>query len=326
MGKKNADYVICTEQENPSSNTSALSYGHCRLATPDSIGKIIEKSVLHLGADEEKLRFVYSQSGMILDLFGELGIDFEYRSFGIIPSSERRGGRVILERIQKHIPVFMTGMEVISISQIKHEFEIEAKTPEGMSRIRAKYVVLATGGYGGTFEHTDNCRYKNYNIFDMVRQLGGEIINMDSIFVHPFGYCGGRKILIGNETRNGEFVDENGGFVFDERVRKLVKNNDYHEIFPEVLAQTDACRLRGRAVCFVSSDGKKTKIVPSVHYTGGGIKTDYLGRVVGNDGLIENLFAIGECQADGSKNGGRLPGYPFTAAIVYGKVLAELLP
>ncbi len=60
-------------------------------------------------------------------------------------------------------------------------------------------------------------------------------------------------------------------------------------------------------------------ITPYVHYTAGGIKTDRLGRVEG----CEDLFAVGECQANGFKNNGRLPGYPFTSAVVYSKILAE---
>lgn len=52
-----------------------------------------------------------------------------------------------------------------------------------------------------------------------------------------------------------------------------------------------------------------------------GIKTDFLARVLG----CKNLYAVGECAADGKRNGGRLSGYPFTAAMVYGKVLADKL-
>ena len=62
-----------------------------------------------------------------------------------------------------------------------------------------------------------------------------------------------------------------------------------------------------------------TLISPSAHYTAGGIETDKYGKVKG----CENIYAIGECRADGSRNGGRLPGYAFTEAIVHGLTLAR---
>ena len=59
---------------------------------------------------------------------------------------------------------------------------------------------------------------------------------------------------------------------------------------------------KGNKIYFMNSK-RKLEIIPTVHYTAGGIKTDYLSEVVG----CKNLFAIGECKADGSKREGRFP-------------------
>lgn len=320
LEKKHANYLICTEQRDPLLNTSSLSYGHCRIPRQKDLDEIVKRSVLQLGEDEEKMRFVYSRAELVLDLFEELDIDFEYRSFGVIPSGKKRGGRIILKRLQQYIPSFDTETELIDFTKTSDRFEVHLRKNGKNVKVKSKYLVLATGGYGGTFKYTNNSRYRNYNVFDIIRENGGDIINLDCIFVHPFGYDQGRRILIGNETKNGEFLDSKGNFVFDREIRQLIKNNDYHEIFDQLLKQIDVCRRKGFRVYFVDSD-KKVKILPTVHYTAGGIKTDCLGEVVG----CKNLFAIGECMADGSRNGGRFPGYPFTSAIVYGKVLGDKL-
>lgn len=249
-----------------------------------------------------------------------MDIDYERRSFGVIPSGKERGGKTILKAIQQQIPNIETNMELIDFAEDGNDFNVQFRKNGELVTMKSNTLVLATGGYGGTFGCTDNFRYGSYRIFDLVKKNGGEVVNVDCVFVHPFGYYGGRKILIGNETKGGDFVDSYGKPVFDEETRRAIANNNYHEIFPRILHQIETCRKRGLDVYFVYKN-KKIEICPTVHYTAGGIKTDYLGRVIG----CENLFAIGECRADGSRNGGRLPGYPFTSAIVDGKVLGDML-
>jgi len=72
-------------------------------------------------------------------------------------------------------------------------------------------------------------------------------------------------------------------------------------------------------IFFINKE-KRIEINPTVHYTAGGIKCNRLGEVEG----VKDLFAIGECRADGSTNGGRLPGYPFSSAIIDGINLARI--
>jgi L-aspartate oxidase len=273
--------------------------------------------VLSLGEDEKRMRFIYSKTELVLDLLKELDINFVYRSFGIIPLSKERGGKIILERLQKHIPLIHTDTELINFTKNNGKFEVCFKRNCEIFQIKSKYLVLATGGYGGIFKLTNNFHYKNYRVFKLVKKNGGEIINLDCIFYHPFGYKEGREILTGEEVKFGEFIDSKDNFIFDKRTRQLIKNNNYHEIFWQLLKEIKIAKKSSK-VYFISSE-IKTEISPTVHYTSGGIKTNYLGEVIG----CKNLFAIGECRADGSRNGGRLPGYPFTSAIVDGKILGK---
>ncbi|MBI2129217.1 FAD-binding protein [Candidatus Woesearchaeota archaeon] len=318
LEKKHIKYLVCTEQKTLLSNTSSMSFGHCRVPKNKELDDIIEKSTTQLGEDEKRMRFIYSRADLVLSLFKELEINFEHRSFGVIPSGRKKGGRMILEKLQQHISSFETEANLMDFAKSNDLFDVYFIKKDRDIKLRARYLVLATGGYAGTFEYTNNFRYKSYNIFDIVRKNGSEIINTDCIFIHPFGYNEGRKILIGNETREGEFIDSEGNFVFDKETRDLVRNNKYHEIFDQLLRQITAYMKRGSEVYFAGTDGK-IKITPTAHYTAGGIKTDNLGEATG----CKDLFAIGECKADGSRNGGRFPGYPFTSSIVCGKVLAD---
>ena len=280
--------------------------------------KIVKESVSKLKENEKRMRFIYSRAELVPDLFRELNLDFEHRSFGIIPKGKNLGGNIILEKLQKHIYSLEPETELIDFTKTDNNFEVYLKKNRKNIHLKSKYLVLATGGYAGTFNHTDNFRYKNYHIFDMVKKNGGKIINHNCLFIHPFSYDKGKKILIGNEVSKGEFIDSKNNFVFDQETRQLIKNDDYHEIFNQLLKQIDTYKNKGSKVYFVGSN-KKLEITPTVHYTAGGIKTDYMGEVIG----CKNLFAIGECRADGSRNGGRLPGYPFTSAIISGKVLGD---
>lgn len=318
LEKQKKNYFICTAQKSPLSNTSALSHGHCRIPKQNRSEEIVNRSALQLGEDEKRMNFIYSNAEMAIDLFKELNIDFEHRSFGIIPLCNGRGGRNILEKMQEKIPSIETETELTDFEKNNSIFEVRLRKNKKSIIIKCKHLVLATGGYGGIFEHNDNFQYKNYNVFDIVKKNRGEIINIDCVFVHPFGYQKGKKILLGSEIKEGEFLDSDGNFAFDHETRQLIKQNNYHEIFDKLVEQINNHTEKGRQVYFVDSR-RKIAIKPTVHYTSGGIKTDFAGRVIG----FENLFAIGECKADGSRNGGRFPGYPFTSAIVNAKILAK---
>lgn len=252
-----------------------------------------------------------------MDLFKELEIDFKEKSFGIIPNSDKRGGKIILKKLQKNLEI-KTNSEFVSFTKHKDMFNIFLKCDQGIYKISSKYLVLATGGYGGIFRNTNNVKYKKYNVFEEVIENGGNITYLDSIFEHPFGYNNGKDILVGKIVKEGEFVNDKGVFVFDKQTRNLIKQDNYHEIFHKLNKIIKEYEKKEKPIYFKTIKNK-LKLSPCVHYTSGGILTDSFAKVIG----IDNLFAVGECQANGYKNGGRFPGYPFTAAIVYGRFLRD---
>lgn len=321
LEKRGVGSLVCTDQKSPLANTSSLSYGHFRVpATSAAINEVIERSVAELGEDPEVMRLVYSNVHYVIDMLEELRINFECRTFGVIPTYNRRGGKIILERLQAPLTQVATETELVDFTKTSTGFAVSVRRHGKTFSINAQHLVLATGGFAGTFLYNDNVVYKSYCALGLARKNGARLENLDCLFVHPFGYHNGRNILIGSESKQGQFVDSNGEPVFDGEVSNLVKSNKYHEIFPRILEQLKSCRDSGRTPFFIDNK-RKLEIVPTVHYTAGGIMTNALGQVPGCD----NLYAVGECRADGSKKGGRFPGYAFTAGIVYGKLLAEHL-
>ena len=222
--------------------------------------------------------------------------------------------------MQEHIPEIVADCELLDFSRHNGFYNLSMSHAGRLRRIKAKNLVLATGGYAGVFERTNNVRYNSYNVFSMAQYNGASVANLDCVFKHPFGYEDGKRILLGPMVKHGSFVDNSGNHVFDEETRALLRTNSYHEVFHELVRQIEEHNENGPHVFFISPH-RGLLIEPTVHYTSGGIVTDHIGRVAG----CKDLYAIGECQANGSRNQGRFPGYPFTAAIVQATALAEVL-
>ncbi len=317
--KKNVSYLQITDMDNPLNNTSAKSYGHSRIV--DNPEELFEKSRKYLKCQVYEF-FYYENSHLVKDFFKELKVPYEKKAFGIIPKGVARGGATILKKIHSIIPPITHDIFVKRVNRIKRGKGVKTKEKDNhdffvitnKGRIYCKYVVFAIGGFGQFYYNSDAVTYKSPSIYN---QFERRIINKKSFFVHPFGINKGKDVLIGTQTMNGKFVDEENNHFFPEDITIKLKNNDYHEIFPRIVSE-----MKNRRCYFVRKGScKKIKVEPVVHYTSGGFKTNRYNRIIGE----KNIFSIGECQADGSKNGGRLPGMPFTKSIVSAYILANYL-
>ena len=314
------NYLIITDQKNQFSNTTSLSNAHCRIPKSNELEPTIRLSIDKYGDSEDVVRFVYSRAENVLELFNELSLDYANRAFGVIPVYNVKGGYVLLKKLHEGIHSILTNASFINFQRSGREINSIVKRGEEFIDVSSNNLVFASGGFGGKFKHTDCFRYNDYSLFNSISSQGLKTKNLECLFVHPFGYKSGKLILTGIESSRGEFVNSNGNYAFDENIRKMIKGNDYHEIFDEVLGKIEAIKESGSKIYFKDKN-RRVEISPTVHYTAGGIETDIFGGVMGNEGI----YAIGECRADGSKNGGRLPGYAFTSSIVHAKNLADIL-
>lgn len=313
------DYLVLTAEKSSLANTSALSNAHCRVPEKEDIEECVRLSVEKFGDSEECVRYVYENADFVNELYSNLRLDCERRSFGVIPKTNGvKAGYLVLRKLQEELRDVSVGTKLVDLFKEGEKYSALLRIGKEYHSVKANRVVFATGGFAGMFRNTDCFRYRDYNAYGIALSNGASIKNLENVFFHPFGYNNGRRILTGKESSAGEFFKGDGSLFFDDELRRRIKADNYHEKMSEIRrAIEDEINANGRVL--FRTDGKEIDINPSAHYTAGGIETDKYGAVIG----CENMYAIGECRADGSRNGGRLPGYAFTSAIVHGLTLAR---
>lgn len=313
------NYLVLTSEKSALANTSALSNAHCRVPDKKNIEECVRLSVEKFGDSEECVRYIYENAELVNELYRNLRLDYEKRSFGVIPNANGvKAGCLVIKKLQERLRNISVESKLVDLFKEGEGYSALLRIGREYHSVKANRVIFATGGFAGMFRSTDCYKYRDYNSYGIAVSNGAKLKNLENIFFHPFGYNNGRRILTGKESSKGEFLREDGSLFFNEELRARIKEDNYHERMSEIRRIIEDEKDRGGRVLF-RTEGKEFDINPSAHYTAGGIETDKYGMVLG----CENMYAIGECRADGSKNGGRLPGYAFTSAIVHGLTLAR---
>ncbi len=207
--------------------------------------------------------------------------------------------------------------------------------------IKAKKVILATGGVGGIFEHSTNFRHITGDSFAIAIRHGVTMENINYIQIHPttlYSKTPGRRFLISESVR-GEgaillnakeerFVDELlPRDVVTSAIKKQMEEDgrDYvylslihmpkEEIiyrFPNIY---EHCLQEGYDL-----SKEYIKVTPAQHYLMGGIKTDTYGRT-----SMKGLFAVGETACNGVHGANRLASNSLLESLVYAKRAAKIV-
>lgn len=210
-----------------------------------------------------------------------------------------------------------------------------------LTEIRAKAVVLATGGYGRVYLISTNGLINTGDGMALAYRAGVPLQDMEFVQFHPTTLKE-TGILI-TEGARGE-----GGYLFNARgerfmekyapkmmelaSRDVVSRAEYQEILEG--RGVDGCvmldlRHLGKAkimeklpqiwelsITYVGVDPIEAPIpvTPGVHYSMGGILTDIHGATP-----IRGLFAAGECASVSVHGANRLGGNALMETIVYGR-------
>lgn len=207
--------------------------------------------------------------------------------------------------------------------------------------IKAKKVILATGGVGGIFEHSTNFRHITGDSFAIAIRHGVTMENINYIQIHPttlYSKTPGRRFLISESVR-GEgaillnakeerFVDELlPRDVVTAAIKKQMEEDgrDYvylslihmpkEEIiyrFPNIY---EHCLQEGYDL-----SKEYIKVTPAQHYLMGGIKTDTYGIT-----SMKGLFAVGETACNGVHGANRLASNSLLESLVYAKRAAKIV-
>jgi succinate dehydrogenase / fumarate reductase flavoprotein subunit len=201
--------------------------------------------------------------------------------------------------------------------------------------IKAKTVIIASGGYAGIYsKHTTNS-YSNTGDGLMLAYNSGAILsNLEFIQFHPTALKD-KNILISESARGegGYLVDKNQNRFIDElktrdEVARAIfdKINNDEEVYLD-LRHLGESKIKeqlpqeyelAKLFLNIELDKELLPINPTAHYSMGGIKTNLECET-----NIENLYACGECAQSDIHGANRLGGNSLLEIITFGKKAGE---
>lgn len=226
--------------------------------------------------------------------------------------------------------------------------------------IRAKAVVLATGGAGRIYASTTNALINTGDGVGMALRAGFAVQDMEMWQFHPTGIAGAGVLVTEGCRGEGGYLINKHGERFMERyapnakdlasrdvvARSMVKeilagngcgpNGDHVMLKLDHLGEeTLHSKLPGicelsKTFAHVDPVIAPVPVVPTCHYMMGGIATNVHGQAImqdaqGNDKIIEGLFAVGEVSCVSVHGANRLGGNSLLDLVVFGRATGLFL-
>jgi len=214
----------------------------------------------------------------------------------------------------------------------------------GLREVRARAVLLASGGAGQVYSDTTNPAVATGDGIAMAYRAGAELMDMEFFQFHPtaFALPGAPRFLM-SESLRGE-----GAWLVNERGERFMQH--YHkglELAPrDVVARAIGREgMQGTIYLDMREAGKKLDIKarfpgiseflagyglelardripvrPAAHYLMGGIRTDVHGR-----SSLPGLYAAGEAACTGVHGANRLASNSLLEGLVFGALAAEAM-
>ena len=207
--------------------------------------------------------------------------------------------------------------------------------------IKAKSVILATGGAGRIFEPSTNALICTGDGLALAYNAGASLMDMEMIQYHPTGLAGNGILL--SEGARGE-----GAYLLNSKGERFME--DYAPEYLELASrdvvsraeQTEINEGRGIDGCVlldcrhlgkskieerlgylqevatefrgIDLSEEPIPVKPTMHYIMGGVKTDFKGQTD-----VPGLFAAGECANVSVHGGNRLGANSLLDTIVFGR-------
>jgi L-aspartate oxidase len=221
---------------------------------------------------------------------------------------------------------------------------------DGVGSVRARAVILATGGLGQVFQATTNPEVSTGDGLALALRAGAAVADLEFVQFHPtVMWLGpdakGRQPLISEAVRGeGAFLVDAAGERFmagrhplaDLAPRDIVAKQimtrmratgepcvylDGRNLGPRIWAQRfptilAACERHG-----VDPVNEPIPVVPAAHYASGGVRTDLRGRT-----SVPGLYACGEVACTGVHGANRLASNSLLEGLVFAQRIAETLP
>ena len=344
-----------------SSDSFLAQGGMCMLTGDEDYDRYFEDTLRagHYKNNRKSVEIMINSSREVVDDLLEKGVEFDREADGSLALT--REGAHSAKRIVFHKDI--TGREITSkllekvkcLSNVKilenttmidiiedgEARGVVIKTAEGeIKTLFSSYVVLATGGIGGLYEHSTNFKLLTGDGVAVCARHGVELKDMSYIQIHPTTLYSEkpeeRSFLISESVRGegAKLLNKDGRrFVYEllprdiltQRIYAQMKTDGAEYVF-EDLRPIDPAELKEHFPNIVGEcegrgfDVSKTPIpvVPAQHYFMGGIAVGEHSET-----SMKRLYAVGETACNGVHGANRLASNSLLESLVFAKRAAK---
>lgn len=219
---------------------------------------------------------------------------------------------------------------------------------------QTRVCILATGGAGRIYQSTTNALINTGDGFGMALRAGLPLQDMEMWQFHPTGIAGAGVLVTEGCRGEGGYLINKDGERFMERYAPRVKDLASRDVVARSMALeiragkgfdpkgVDHVKLkldhlgadlimsrlpgiRELSMKFAGVDPivEPIPVVPTCHYSMGGIPTNMHGQVLtrqnGKESIVDGLYAVGECACVSVHGANRLGGNSLLDLVVFGR-------
>ena len=351
--------VMITKSEVRGSDSYLAQGGICVLRDEEDYDSFFEDTMKagHYKNRKESVDIMIRDSRSIIDDLVTYGVEFERKNGEFVYTRE---GAHSIPRILFHKDI--TGEEITSklldrVKELSHVDIYEyttmtdiieengkcigviAERDDEMVNIFAPYTILATGGIGGTYEHSTNFAHLTGDAITIAKNHGIQLENLDYVQIHPttlYSTKPGRRFLISESVRGEGAVLYNKNkerFVNEllprDVVTKAIREQMEKDQMPHVWLSMENIPKEEILSHFPNiyehclEEGYDVlkeciPVVPAQHYFMGGIYVDSESRT-----SMDCLYAVGETSCNGVHGKNRLASNSLLESLVFAKRAAK---
>ncbi|MFE3452715.1 L-aspartate oxidase [Nonomuraea sp. NPDC059194] len=207
---------------------------------------------------------------------------------------------------------------------------------DGVGQVRARAVVLATGGMGQVYASTTNPVVSTGDGVALALRAGAVVRDLEFVQFHPTVLWLGEDST-GQQPLISEAVRGEGAYLVDAEGQRFTDELAPRDVVAKaIMRQPGQVYLDGRhfgldtwksrfptiyGICLDHGFDPATELIPvmpAAHYASGGVRTDLRGRT-----SIEGLYACGEVACTGVHGANRLASNSLLEGLVFAERIAE---